>query len=52
MKSVRVQLRGRFMKLFRMFRHKKYGEPLEEPVAEIKDEDADEPDEEEETKGA
>jgi hypothetical protein len=29
MKSVRYELKKRFMKIFRMFRHKKYGEPLE-----------------------
>lgn len=28
---IRNKLRRRFMKVFRLFRHKKYGEPLEQP---------------------
>lgn len=35
MKAVREQLRGRFMKLYRYFRHKRYGEPL--PIEEKTD---------------
>ena len=31
LRSVRLQLKGSFMKLYRLFRHKKYGEPIEEP---------------------
>ena len=31
LRAVRTQLRVRFMKVFRLFRHKKYGEPLEPP---------------------
>lgn len=31
MKAVREQLKKRFMKVFRLYRHKKYGEPLEPP---------------------
>ena len=27
-RAVRAQLKNRFMKLYRYFRHKKYGEPL------------------------
>jgi hypothetical protein len=35
MRSIKLQLRLRFMKLYRLFRHKKYGEPIE-PLKEEK----------------
>ena len=31
LRAVRGQLRNRFMKLYRLFRHKKYGEPIDPP---------------------
>eukprot|EP00347_Sterkiella_histriomuscorum_P007667 403348036 len=35
LKSVRLQLKERFMKVFRLFRHKKYGEPLEQEEVKV-----------------
>ena len=38
LRSVRLQLKGSFMKLYRLFRHKKYGEPIEEPEPVVENE--------------
>lgn len=36
--EVKKKLASRFLKVYRLFRHKKYGEPIEAPKSKIKEE--------------